>query len=80
MDIYVYSWLCQSCKITVDYVKVGVCSDGNLAIYWTCPGCQKPLMVKVPLERIIADIPAPKLVGFTDFDHKIAGMMKIKLE
>jgi hypothetical protein len=40
-------------------VRIGVNSFGELVITWVCPSCKQNIMCRVPLERIIQDIPAP---------------------
>ena len=59
MSIKFYGWYCVRCDAPVSKVKVGVSSTGNLVAMWKCSECRRDIIAEIPLEKIIADVPAP---------------------
>lgn len=53
---------CQ-CNNLADHVEVGTTSDGCLLNKWKCAGCESHIIVKTPLEELIANLPPQPETG-----------------
>ncbi len=76
-QLFMYQWRCKQCQTAVTKVEVGLTSFGELAVFWKCPKCDHDVCVRLPIEKLIADIPAPTLTGFTKDDEKLLKEMHI---
>ena len=79
-NLYSYAWTCKGCKFAVTHVKVGVTSFGELAVSWKCPKCKQDIMVRIPLEEVIADVPLHPQAEWTKDDMALLQGMHIQLD
>lgn len=78
-------YACDCGTIPLTFLGVGVSSLGELVVLWFCKECNCQVMCRSPLERLIADIPAPpeqKLIAppaYTAEDTRMLAEMHITL-
>ncbi len=76
-----------SCGVSRGHVKIALSSLGELICSWKCLKCERDMMVRLPFESLIADIPSHpggrKMLAspvFTAEDTKLMSEMNISVE
>ena len=78
-NVFRYVFRCEDCGVVTKLVEVGLGSLGDLVITWCCTQCQRDIVCRIPMDRVIADIPVPPAEFNTD-DMKWLKACHITLE
>ncbi len=81
-------WTCHcGSSPSNDRVTIGVSSMAELVATWKCLRCSEEVMARIPLEQLIADLPAPPSSssgsedhGFTEADKGWLDKVHIRLD
>lgn len=74
-----------SCDTPAENFRIGVSSAGELVAVWNCAVCEHLVMHRIPLERLITDIPpipvqsTPPSSPYNEGDRALLAQMKISI-